>query len=445
MNLTMRNELGILTLMFLITGAALYADDNAQTPAENSAPAANEEIGKLLKDVTEGGFAERTAATTRLVELGEPAVAPLSKAAETDQEDVATRCFDVLGRLLASTDEKTSAAAEKSLDQLSESDIRFVAVRAKTMLRLKQVLRQREALLRQGAIPAAPRAAAGPLKMETTTNGKSIRLERAADGSFTGRIKETVDGKDQESEIKAASEKELKEKFPEAHQAWQQQQKQLDQARNAPFAPPAQGFFFGGFGGGGGPGGGQNIQVQINNGQRHVQVQNGDEKVEIRDTNGKEIELKHTHTVDGKSKTDEYKAADLDDLRKKHPDAAKLYEKHTGGNNANVIIGGGGVGGVQVQIRAVAGPFQGPIPGGGLIPTPPANSSPGPRTIRADQDGRKIEITDEDGRKIHIKLTKTLDGKEVSQEFSADDLKTLATEHPEAAKLYEQLTGKKAD
>ncbi len=70
------------------------------------------------------------------------------------------------------------------------------------------------------------------------------------------------------------------------------------------------------------------------------------------------------------------------------------------------------------------------------------NQTDGARTIRAELDGRKIEITETDGMKIRIKLTKMVDDQEVAQEFTADDLKTLKTEHPEAAKLYEQLTGR---
>lgn len=175
------------------------------------------------------------------------------------------------------------------------------------------------------------------------------------------------------------------------------------------------------------------------NDKRHIEAVNGDEKVEITDTSGKDIELKHTRTVDGKSKTDEFKADDLDDLKKKHPDAAKLYEKYAAGRNA----GFGGA--IQMQIRGNAGgafPLARPVPGfrPELNPTP--NQTDGARTIRAELDGRKIEITETDGQKIRIKLTKMVDGKEVAQEFSADDLKTLKAEHPEAAKLYEQLTGR---
>ena len=226
-----------------------------------------------------------------------------------------------------------------------------------------------------------------------------------------------------------------------------QKQQRPPQLLGVPNAAPLPGFppqglrFNGGLGGVGG----QTRQIRITNGKRQIESQDGDEKVLINDTNGQDIVLKHTRTVDGKEKTDEYKGPDLDDLKKKHPEAAKLYEKHAG-NNLNIRGGAGAA--VQIQIGvaagapAIRGQLRGPDPFG---PDSVPNQPGGPRTIRSEQGGRKIEITDEDGKKIRVKMTKVVDGKDVSQEFSADDLKSLKSEHPDAAKLYEQLTGRKAE
>ena len=199
--------------------------------------------------------------------------------------------------------------------------------------------------------------------------------------------------------------------------------------------------------------GGNNVGIQIAgnaNGQRQIQVNNGDEKIPITDANGKDIRLKHTRIVDGKSKTDEYKGADLEDLKKNHPDAAKLYEKTIAGKM--IVIGGGN--GVQIQIGGGAGnpvPLQAaPIPGFRVPVRLPFNvqadgieEEPSePRTIRAEQGGRKIEINDIKGKAIRMTITETIEGKEVSKEFSADDLKTLHGKHPEIAKLYEKYAGR---
>lgn len=415
-------------------GSLVFADDDKPVPAV--------EAESLVENLTGEEATLHRDAAENLLKLGEAAVDPLAKGAETEDEAAMTRCFDVLGRLLASNDPKVAQATQKALTKLSESDIRLVQIRALTTLRLDR-LRQNLQKQAQNA-PNANRVT----RMTHKENGKTTELERAADGSFSGKITETVDGEKKETPIKAASEKELEQKFPEVYEAFQKQQ-----AKQAPFggiqiggipgAPGNQpqiqinGQLFGGLGGQN-----QTMEVSVVNGKRQIKVQNGDEKIEINDQDGKDILLKHTRPVDGKAKTDEYKAADLDDLKKKHPEAARLYEKHSG---ANFGIGGGGI---QIQMRA-AGANGIPLqlqPRFQVEPVPaPSNRPAGPRTIRTEQDGRKIEITDENGEKIRVKMTKTIDGKEVSQEFSADDLKTLKAEHPEAAKLYEQLTGRKAE
>jgi hypothetical protein len=447
MNRTLGDHTAMLAVLVALTWGAVARSADDEEPKPQDA-----DIAKLVEQITENDGAVHRAATEKLLNIGEPAVAPLAKAAETEDEEVVTRCFDALGRLLVSDDEKTAKATQEALDTLSKSDIDIVGRRARTTLRLKEILRQREALIKKGP-PQAPGIAVGRVtRMTSVENGKRTELERTADGSFTGKITETVDGKEKVTEIKAATEKELEEKFPDVHKAFQRQQQRQPQLGGFPgpgafpgaVPPPGiqlngqlriNGQFFGG-------GAGVTTKISVINGKRHIETQNGDEKIEIDDTNGKDIEVKHTRTVDGKSKTDEYKGADLDDLKKKHPEAAKLYEKYSGGNN--VVLGGGG-GAIQIQIG-------GAVPGrGGLVPVPgfqldPVPEQPaGPRTIRAEQGGRKIEITDEDGKNIRVKLTKVVDGKNVSQEFSAEDLKTLKAEHPEAAKLYEQFTGRKSE
>lgn len=395
------------------TDAWLHAQDTDAVP-EPDIPALVEEL--LSDDVS----AQRQAAT-RLVDVGVNSVAPVAEAAKVDDAKVVTRCFDVLGRLLASSDLKTAEAAESAIEELSESDIDIVGRRARTTLRLKELLRQREALLK-----AAPRGPAERQEWNAVQNGKSIRLKRADDGSYSGTITETVDGKPQETAIEAASDKELQEKYPDAHQALKKQQA-------APGAVPGIRFNGQVIGGGG-----ISTRVSIVNGIRRVEHQSGDEKIEIEDKDGKAIELKHTRTVDGKTKTDVYKADDLDDLKKKHPDAAKLYER--------AGAGGGPVGGGALQFRVmVPGPALriGPARAVPLESTPTTPS--GPRTIRSEQPGRSIEIQDEDSGRIRVKITRTVDGNPVTEEFSGENLKAFSEEHPEAARLYEQLTGRRAD
>lgn len=327
--------------------------------AETDVPIPDDvDIATLIEDVTGDDTDAQADAAAKLLKIGEPAVAPLAEAAEVDDQKVVTRCFDILGRLYASDDQKTVEAAEAALQKLSKSKIRIAAVRALTTLRLKKKLQEREA-----------------------------RLKAAGAGAAIPQL------------------------GPQANM-----QIQIG-------------------------GGVQSLSTTIAaNGTRTTHAKNGTEEVEITDTKGKSIEMRHTRQVDGQQKTTEYKADDLADLKKKHPEAAKLFEKYVVANN--IVIGGGGGGAIQIQIGGAAPPAL-PVPAFSPGALPPAKAAP--RTIRSEQDDRRIEITDQDGEKIRVKITRRVDDKDVSEEFAAEDLKTLSTTHPEAARLYEKFTGRRID
>lgn len=329
----------------------------AARAAETDVPIPEDaEIATLIEEATGDDADAQPAAAAKLLKIGVPAVEPLAEAAEVDDQKVVTRCFDILGRLYASDDQKTVEAAEAALQRLSKSNVRIAAVRALTTLRLKKKLQEREARLKAaGAVPAIP-------QLRPQAN-MQIQIGGGAQTHST-----TIDA----------------------------------------------------------------------NGKRTTHAKNATEEVEITDTKGKSIEVKHTRQVDGQQKTTEYKADDLADLKKKHPDAAKLFEKYVAGNN--IVIGGAGA--IQIQIGGAAPPaIPAPVFNLGSAPT----STPVPRTIRSEQEGRRIEITDQDGAKIRVKITRRVDDKDVSEEFAAEDLKTLSAAHPEAARLYEQFTGRRSD
>ena len=122
--------------------------------ADEPAAAKPDEAAQLIKALVEGDVFQRRDATNKLLELGREAVEPLAKEAEA-QPNSMRHCFDVLGRLLASNSDATSTAAKSALDKLTKSENRSVALRATTILRLKEVLVRQEAA-RQAAIAAAP-------------------------------------------------------------------------------------------------------------------------------------------------------------------------------------------------------------------------------------------------------------------------------------------------
>ncbi len=98
-------------------------------------------------------------------------------------------------------------------------------------------------------------------------------------------------------------------------------------------------------------GGLQVFRIQANlggNGNRTTDVNENGKKIHIQDDqNG--IEIKVTENVNGKDKTDTFKAKDADELKKKSPEAHKLYEKY---------MNGPGGGNIQIQALPLPGGFQ---------------------------------------------------------------------------------------
>lgn len=92
------------------------------------------------------------------------------------------------------------------------------------------------------------------------------------------------------------------------------------------------------------------IKIQNVNGRRTIEVTENGRKVEIVDDPQQGIDMSITEKVDGNDKTEKYAAKDADELKKKHPEAAKIYEQYKAGG-----IPGGGIIAVQVQANGVPG------------------------------------------------------------------------------------------
>jgi hypothetical protein len=175
-------------------------------------------------------------------------------------------------------------------------------------------------------------------------------------------------------------------------------------AANPPVANPAIIRGFGGFGGGFGgniqiipggaiPAGGMQVfRIQANgaNANRVADVDENGKRTHIEeDQNG--IEVKVTEKVNGQDKTDTFKAKDADELKKKFPEAHKLYEKY---------MNGPGIGNIQIQAQAIPIQIGGIFPPGALPPgfAPPAaqNAEAQKQAAReiADAQKRIAEATD---------------------------------------------------
>ncbi|MEX0701323.1 MAG: hypothetical protein WD069_04445 [Planctomycetales bacterium] len=115
---------------------------------------------------------------------------------------------------------------------------------------------------------------------------------------------------------------------------------------------------------------GMRMQVRVVNGKREVEVEENGRKVRISDESGKNIVVRTEEPdANGKTQTKEVKADDLDDLKKKDPEAAKLYEKYTSNNGPVRIFGGAG--GIQIRPLPAIVP-QPELPPEKILPVDPA-------------------------------------------------------------------------
>ena len=120
-----------------------------------------------------------------------------------------------------------------------------------------------------------------------------------------------------------------------------------------------------------GPGGGaqvMRIRTTFANGKTTTEVEENGKKIKIEKDQNNGIEMSITEKVNGQDKTDTFKAKDADELKKKSPEAYKLYERFS--------QGAGRFGNIQIQAQAIPVPFG----GGPLVPMPmqaiPRNAIP---------------------------------------------------------------------
>ena len=88
--------------------------------------------------------------------------------------------------------------------------------------------------------------------------------------------------------------------------------------------------------------GANRIRVKNVNGVMTVEVEERDQKVEIVQDPQQGIRMEVTKQKDGQQVTEKYAAKDAAELKKKHPEAYKLYEKYAkvGGNIRFQVQGG---------------------------------------------------------------------------------------------------------
>ncbi len=343
-------------------GTAAKKDTAGSAEAKpSSSPSATspEQVEAWVAQLSSDSFTERKSATQSLIDAGAAAVEPVVAAALSEDLELPTRCINILKKIFASDDEESKRAAEAALQKLAASKSPFLARRA------------REAMKNPAPIqPARTHRFGGRVQIQVVGGGIQIggaglkRQVEVKDGDRKVHISETIgreivvkvtetkNGKETTTEYKAANAVELLKKHPEAHKLYV---KHIRGAAARPQIVVGNRAVIGGAG--------NNIQVQMKNvnGNREIQVVENGRKIEISDTNGKNIKVRVTETVNGQEKTRTIEAEDADDLKKKDAEAAGMYEKYGGGKNGIKLIGGG----ARIQLQGIQG-FQA-IPGG-LLP-----------------------------------------------------------------------------
>ena len=91
-------------------------------------------------------------------------------------------------------------------------------------------------------------------------------------------------------------------------------------------------------------GGAQGIKMRNVNGIKDIEVTENGRKVKIHDDPNQGIEVEIIETKEGKPVTRAFKAKNADELKKKSPEAHKLYEKYSKGGAGNIQLGN-----IQIQ------------------------------------------------------------------------------------------------
>jgi ribosomal protein S11 len=299
-----------------------------------------ERIAQWVEDLNAAGFAARREAAQELVRHGTAAVAPVLKAAQSGDLESALRCLDVLAEIARSNDPAARDAAGRALKDLTGSREEAIAERARQFLDQNPApdeIRRRAPgagvaniqvqVLGAGGI--VPLNAQGEREVRVEEDGRKIEIRETPFKEIVVRVTETIDGKEQTTETRAGTTAELLRKDRRAFELYR---RHVVRGEGANGIVAAQALAFGG----------QNAQVQVTNvnGERTIKATENGRRVEITDRDGKDITVRVTGKVDGKDETREYKAAGPDELKQKHPDAAKLYEQYANGAGVQIQVFG---------------------------------------------------------------------------------------------------------
>ncbi len=171
-----------------------------------------------------------------------------------------------------------------------------------------------------------------------------------------------------------------------------------------------------------------------NNGQpREVTTRDDGRTVKLTENPDGSVVVKITKKVNGEPETKEYKAGSAEELKQKHPEVHKLYEKHMPAPENNA--------------RNVRGVFPGPngiqvrgFPRGIMPPVLPPQLQPRARgeEVTARDGNRKINIKRFPDGKLIVKVTEVEKGVKTTREYEGKNDGDLKKKHPDIYKLYKK-------
>ena len=230
-----------------INGTAKPSDGKPGDKA--SSPGAT--IDQLIEQLDAADFAKREAACGDLAAKGKDAIPALEKAAVKGDLEVSSRALGVLGKLLKSSDDKTSKAAEVSLERLADGDSPAAARKAKSLLDKKNGVTTnnnnnpfpQNGMMMPGGFGGGriiinggmlQIGGGGAVKSLSVSNNNGVRQIKATDGDKTVKIDDDpangikiectdkVNGKEVTKKYEAKNADELKKKEPEGYKLYKE-------------------------------------------------------------------------------------------------------------------------------------------------------------------------------------------------------------------------------
>ncbi len=238
----------VLILFAVSAAATLRADNDIDSAAASSAAASVDEaapteeavdadVAQLIEQLDADRFAQRQAATQKLLEKGKSVIPALIEAAGSESREVSGRAVEILKRHVATGDEEMKTAAKEALDKIAAGDNAAAAARAREALtppeeaapagrnfqiapgRLRIQVR---ALGGQGARRIRVSNVNGVKDIEVHDGERSVKIHDDPAKGIKMEVTQKKDGKEVTEKFEAKDADDLKKNHPQAHKIYEE-------------------------------------------------------------------------------------------------------------------------------------------------------------------------------------------------------------------------------